>query len=420
MARTSAGKPARVRVDDCVATGPGTLAGRYLRQFWQPVYHAPDLLPGRAAPLRVLGEDFTLYRGEAGAVHLVAPRCAHRGTRLHTGWVEGDCVRCFYHGWKFDGAGQCVEQPAETAGFARKVRIRSYPTREYLGLIFAFLGEGEPPEFPRYLEFEQFDGVIELDSYTRRCNYFQNVENALDMSHVGFVHHDNSASFAGIGHGQTLAAVESPWGIAYTATRPNGEQRVNQFGMPNIFHMNALPTDREIGWQESLFWWVPIDDERHVQFSLHRLPIRDELAERYLARRAERRARECLAHEELAERILAGELRLADVDTTRVDLVRLQDDIAQVGQGRIADRGRERLGRGDAGLIMIRKLWLRELRALAEGRPLTVWTRPAGLAPTAWRLPGAVLERTYDWSQPNPGARPAIVDVRVTREAVGV
>jgi 5,5'-dehydrodivanillate O-demethylase len=85
---------------DFAHVGPGTLAGRYLRRFWQPVYVAADLPPGWAKPLRILGEDFTLYRGEGGTAHVVAFRCAHRGTQLSTGWVEGDCLRCFYHGWK--------------------------------------------------------------------------------------------------------------------------------------------------------------------------------------------------------------------------------------------------------------------------------------------------------------------------------
>src|SRR5579883_260738 len=69
-------------------TGPGTLAGRYLRMFWQPVALAADLPAGHAKPIRVMSEDFTLYRGEGGQPQVVAPRCAHRGTQLSTGWVE--------------------------------------------------------------------------------------------------------------------------------------------------------------------------------------------------------------------------------------------------------------------------------------------------------------------------------------------
>jgi len=106
-------------------TGPGTLAGRYMRAYWQPIYRAEDLLPGRAIPLRVMSEDFTLYRGQRGTPHLTASRCAHRGTLLSTGWVEGDSIRCRYHGWKYDGSGQCEEQPGEDGAFAQKVQIRT-------------------------------------------------------------------------------------------------------------------------------------------------------------------------------------------------------------------------------------------------------------------------------------------------------
>src|SRR5579863_8470659 len=125
---------------DFYHTGPGTLAGRYFRRFWQPIARAEDLPAGRAKPVRFASEDFTLYRGEGGAAHALAFRCAHRGTQLSTGWVEGDNLPCFYHGWTYDPSGQCVEQPAEPEPFCQRIKIQSYPAREYLGLIFAYLG----------------------------------------------------------------------------------------------------------------------------------------------------------------------------------------------------------------------------------------------------------------------------------------
>ena len=73
--------------------GPGTLAGRYLRTFWHPVYLAKDVKVGGAKPVRILGEDLTLYRGETGAPHLVGFRCAHRQNQLSIGWVEDDNIR---------------------------------------------------------------------------------------------------------------------------------------------------------------------------------------------------------------------------------------------------------------------------------------------------------------------------------------
>ena len=86
--------------------------------------------------------------------------------------------------------------------------------------------------------------------------------------------------------------------------------------------------------------------------------------------------------------MLRGKIALRDVDKSRVDLVRLQDDIAQLGQGRVADRDAERTGRGDTGVIAIRRLWSRELAALAEGRGIKDWTRDATIVPKAWGLTG--------------------------------
>src|SRR5439155_16312006 len=86
---------------DFAHTGPGTLAGRYLRSFWQPIWRAKDLVVGRPKPLHIMSQDYTLYRGESGTAYLMDFRCAHRGTQLSTAWVEGDNLRCFYHGWAY-------------------------------------------------------------------------------------------------------------------------------------------------------------------------------------------------------------------------------------------------------------------------------------------------------------------------------
>ncbi|MDX3905623.1 MAG: Rieske 2Fe-2S domain-containing protein [Pigmentiphaga sp.] len=401
----------RPRRIDCALTGPSTPAGRYLRKFWNPVYHSADIAPGTAVPLRILGESFTLYRGETGTLHLVQARCPHRGTLLSTGWIEGDEIRCFYHGWKFDPEGRCTEQPAEESAFVERIRIQSWPVREYLGLVFAYLGEDTPPELPRYREFEEFEGIVEVDSYVRDCNFFQNLENALDMAHVGFVHADNRASFRDIGLGRALRAVESDWGVTYTFTRADGKVRVQQFGMPNIFHMTALPNEEDVDWQESLFWWVPIDDTRHMQFSLHRVPLKGDAAIRFKERRQRRRSSIDIPHQTVCEAILTGRKRLQDVDPQRVDMVRLQDDIAQLGQGRLADRRAEKLGRADVGVIATRRLWEREISALLDGRPLKSWTRTPAIVPAVWGLQ-ADRDEQLRLSATDTGARAEIIDIR--------
>jgi hypothetical protein len=72
-------------VKDFAHTGPGTLAGRFLRRFWHPIQVSDALAVGRPLRVQVLGEFFTLWRGEGGAVSLVQDRCPHRQTLLSLG-----------------------------------------------------------------------------------------------------------------------------------------------------------------------------------------------------------------------------------------------------------------------------------------------------------------------------------------------
>jgi 5,5'-dehydrodivanillate O-demethylase len=272
---------------DFVHAGPDTMAGRYLRRFWQPVYRAENLAPGQAVPLQIMREHFTLYRGETGAPHVVAARCAHRGTQLSTGWVEGDCLRCLYHGWKYDATGQCVEQPGEDAAFAAKVRVRSHPTEEYLGLIFAYLGEGEPPPFRRFPDFE-LPGVVEagLAEYWP-CNYFNRVHNACDGAHVAFTHRESTGR-TGKTSQYALPAMsfeETDYGIRTIVQVPGRPPYYFHFHMPDINQTRSqsrvegsLEDARNV-WVDPLFWRVPVDDERSVSFVVDYLPLTGPAAE---------------------------------------------------------------------------------------------------------------------------------------------
>jgi 5,5'-dehydrodivanillate O-demethylase oxygenase subunit len=374
------GQAAPAPWEDFVHTGPGTLAGQFMRRFWQPVYLASDLAPGHAKPIRIMSEDFTLYRGEDGTPHVIAPRCAHRGTQLSTGWIEGDCIRCFYHGWKYDHTGQCVEMPAEDPSFPPKVRIASYPTTEYLGLIFTYLGESEPPSLPRYPDFEE-EGVLVPSSYLRPCNYYQNIENGLDHVHVTFVHAVSGFTDAGLAGVPHVLGEESEWGITQCGVREGGATRVLQYGMPNVQHIKGSPDAGSRGWVDALSWRVPIDDEQHLSFNANFVHVTGEAAERYRETGGRGGAAPATVNE-LAAAVLRGERRMQEL-SDHPNLVNVQDTVAQVGQGVIADRTAERLGRSDVLVILLRKIWARELQALAEGRPLKEWRRTECLLTTA-------------------------------------
>lgn len=362
-----------VSLADIEHIGPGTLNGRYMRRFWHPVYHSADLKVGHAKPIRILAEDFVVYRGESGHAQVIGPRCPHRGMSMVPSWIEGDTIRCMYHGWRFDPNGRCVEQPAEKNSFCDKIKIPSYPTREYLGFVFAYLGEGEPPEFPRYPAFEAEGVTLHTDSYTRACGFFNNMENAGDLSHIAFAHRDAAVSWDETVDGPTLTPVESEWGVETRAVRPSGRRNIGQIGFPNAYHVRGVPDDPEVPYREFMGWWVPIDDNRHTQFTVVMKNKSAEHLERYHKRRLEALARQDLDREHIASEILAGRMRLEDVDKDRVHMIFLQDDIVQAGVGPISSRPKEHLGRGDAAVILYRRIWLRELEKFANNEPVKDW-----------------------------------------------
>ena len=355
---------------DYVHTGPGTLGGRYLRMFWQPVCRAEDLPAGRAKPIMVMSEQLTVYRGESGDPHAVAFRCAHRGTQLSTGWVEGDELRCFYHGWKYGPDGQCVEQPAEPEPFCSRIRIRAYPTQQYLGLIFVYFGEGEPPPIPRFSEFENDDEIRDVlvrDPWP--CNFFNRIENAPDSAHLVFTHFQLGYEIP-----TRIDAVETDYGVETTAHFPTRKMQQDYFQMPNIseFRLESwgdAPANR-------LTWRVPVDDHHYQDVLVTQTHVTGEAAERVRERRKARATSAAVeTTAELGEAILAGKLRAQDT-VDRWNGVEVEDYATLVGQGAIAPRANDHLGRSDVGVVLIRRLWERELRVLAEGRPIKRWFRP--------------------------------------------
>lgn len=356
---------------DTYRTGPGTIAGKYMRRFWHPVHRAEDLKSGWAKPIRIMSEEFTLYRGENGKPHVVGFRCPHRGTQLSLGWVEEDSIRCRYHGWKFSSSGQCTEQPAEKEKFAEKVRIKSYPTQEYIGLIFAYFGDGEPPPLPRYPEWDKEGRWVE--TYMRPCNYMNNLEN--DPVHIPFTHRESEFFLVRPAEIPQVTAEETEWGLMLTTVSDSGRVQYLHFAIPNILSFNESDRDH-------LCFRVPIDDEHHASFQMDIQHVQHGIeGEAVKKRHAARTGKLGRPVSEIAEAVLRGELRIQDIEgDERANLVWIQDYAVQAGQGPVENRRNETLGFSDRPLILQRKIWSRELQALADGKPLKPWVRSERLA----------------------------------------
>lgn len=170
--------------------GPGTPCGEYLRRFWHPVALSEQLHDSPLA-VGVLGEELVLFRDLGGRVGLLHKHCSHRRTSLEYGIVAERGLRCCYHGWLFDVDGTILETPGEPENSPIRSRLchGAYPTHEYRGLVFAYLGPSDLiPEFPLLDTFELPDTELVAYAIDYPCNWLQVAENPMDPFHSVFLH----------------------------------------------------------------------------------------------------------------------------------------------------------------------------------------------------------------------------------------
>jgi 3-ketosteroid 9alpha-monooxygenase subunit A len=160
---------------------------------WYPVAWGFELEAGTVAKRRYFGRELVLYRGESGSAFVLAAHCPHLGAHLGVGGkVEGDTLRCPFHGWRFTGAGECVEIPYASRRPAN-ARTFAYPVRESGGVVWAWYHPlAAPPAFlpPEIPEWGAEDWTAEWIHYewTIRTHPQEVAENSVDWPHFHQVH----------------------------------------------------------------------------------------------------------------------------------------------------------------------------------------------------------------------------------------
>ena len=112
----------------------------FLMNCWYVAALDHELIDSRLLSRTLLGERVLLYRGESGKVFALNDRCPHRGALLSQGRLEGEAVRCMYHGIKYDGTGKCVQIPGQDM-IPPKLRVPTYPVIERSHFIWIWMGE---------------------------------------------------------------------------------------------------------------------------------------------------------------------------------------------------------------------------------------------------------------------------------------
>lgn len=138
----------------------------------------------------ICGIPVMMYRKADGQITALEDRCCHRGAPLSVGRREGDCVRCLYHGLKFDPSGQCIETPWGQR-IPPQARVRTFPIAEQHRWLWIWTGEPERadtsliPKTP-WLDHPDWRGLPGYLHYD--VNYLLICDNLLDFSHLPFVH----------------------------------------------------------------------------------------------------------------------------------------------------------------------------------------------------------------------------------------
>jgi 5,5'-dehydrodivanillate O-demethylase oxygenase subunit len=351
--------------------GPGTPMGALMRRYWHPIATLPELTAESVLAVTVLGENLALYRTERGELGLVAQRCPHRGASLAYGIPEQDGLRCAYHGWKFDAAGTCLEQPAEPSdsSFKDRVRIPAYVAQEMGGLIWAYLGPTPAPLLPRYDLFVRDDLDREIGITRLPCNWLQIMENSLDPVHLEYLHsvymnyvlkRQGKPPASKTKHHARIAFDIFEYGIIKRRLWEGDPEDTDewQVGHPILFP-NILSVGEGSGAQFQIR--TPMDDTHtyHVWY------------------RTKRRADGAPRQKPASIPVLDYAYKHEDGRLV-VDTVSGQDMMVWVTQGPISDRTTERLGTTDKGVILYRGLLEEQMQKVERGEdPMAVVRDPA-------------------------------------------
>jgi len=144
----------------------------------------------------LLNEPVAMYRKADGQAVALEDRCCHRRAPLSKGKVEGDRLRCGYHGFLYDSTGQVVWVPGQDK-VPPEARVRSYPICEKQGFVWIWMGEAsraDPAKAPDFTWRTDPGWASWTDYLPIRCNYLLLVDNLMDLSHVPFLHSDTIGS----------------------------------------------------------------------------------------------------------------------------------------------------------------------------------------------------------------------------------
>jgi len=213
----------------------------WVRNCWYVAAWCHEIEVHQMYAITIISKPVLIYRKENGELTALADQCCHRHMPLSKGSLEGDEIRCMYHGLKFNAQGRCVEVPTmQLSGdeVPDNFIVPTYPVAEKHGWVWVWLGEKDkadealipPTTGPDNPDWFMHTGHLDYDA-----NYLLINDNLTDLGHIAYTHKN---SFAG---GRSDAYFNQPRvqkidrGIRITRWNTNSPKRGYQKGNADFY-----------------------------------------------------------------------------------------------------------------------------------------------------------------------------------------
>lgn len=399
--------------------------GQLMRRHWTPVCLIEEVSEPDGTPIKaqVFGEDLVVFRDTKGRVGVMDEYCPHRRVSLVFGRNEDCGLRCLYHGWKMDVKGNVLEMVSEPAAssMAKKVKHLAYPTKEWGGFVWAYMGPPETqPAFEPPAWAPTAEAKVTIAKAIIPCNWAQILEGAIDSAHSSSLHSSDMVPARVEGAEATdtnwlrpstdkaprMQVERGSYGFRYAAIRrPIKNAAVNDYVRSTVFVAPAtalippnnlynvaninVPMDDTTTAFYFIAWGHPSqtpDTDTWRKFLGQQIGI--DLDEKY---RPLRNRDNAFWQDRAAMK--AGNF-------TGITGFPNQDVAMWVTMGPIADRTHDRLGASDLAVVEFRKQMLEAVQDFQKGKP-AIGTGEARI-PSSICAFQAIVPKTTDWRSFNP------------------
>lgn len=394
--------------------------GQLMRRHWQPVCLFEEVSEPDGAPIRarLFGEDLVVFRDTTGRVGVMDEHCPHRRASLVLGRNEECGLRCLYHGWKMDVDGNVLEIVSEpaTSTMVKKIKHKAYPTREWAGFVWAYMGPKETmPEFRPPAWAPSAETCVSAAKAILPCNWAQVLEGAIDSAHSSTLHSSDMVPAKVSGAQATekiwlrpstdraprLRVQRTGYGFRYAALRqPITNSATHDYVRSSVFVAPATalipPNDRynvaniNVPLDDThtafyfIAWGHPAntpDTESWRTFLCQRVGV--DLDTNYKPLR------------NLENNFWQDRRAMKAGNFTGITGFPNQDIAMWVTMGPIADRTRDRLGASDLAIVEFRKQMVDAVRAFQQGKP-AIGTGADTIPPEVCAFQ-AMVSKTTDW-----------------------